>query len=291
MSASDLNLIEIEDFADPRLKPYANQTDAWLRARHNPDRVSGPDALTGRFMAEGTLVVEQLLESDYEVESILVASDRVESLRDLLAAAEPVTPIYAVEPRAMDTLVGFKIHRGLLACGKRGPPTNPDRLIRDASLLVVMEDLANHDNVGGIFRSLAGLIGPSAGVLLNDRTCDPLYRKAIRVSMGHVLHIPFAETDSWHTRGMASLREAERPMIALTPASDAIDLRDLDPARIERPAILVGAEGPGLRAATIEKADLRVRIPMRVGVDSLNVTVATSIVLYHFAEQTPKKGV
>ncbi len=290
MASPDLNLIRIENLTDPRLEPYANQSDAWLKARHNPDRVGGVDALTtaGRFMGEGTLVVEQLLASDYEIESILVAGDRIERLAGLLARSEPSVPIYVIDPETMDTLVGFKIHRGLLACGIRGTPKDPDQLIGDASVLVVMEDLANHDNVGGIFRSLAGLIGPTGGVLLNDRTCDPLYRKAIRVSMGHVLRLAFAETDTWHDGGIERLGDGGRTSIALTPDRDALDLRDLDPARIDRPAILVGAEGPGLRAATIDKADIRVRIPMAAGVDSLNVAVATSIVLNHFAEHAAR---
>ncbi len=282
-----MNLVEVRELDDPRIAPYANQSDAWLKARHNPERVNDePDALTasGRFMAEGILVVEQLLASDFEVESILVASDRLDRVSDILTRnAKPETPIYVIADAHMDTLVGFKIHRGLLACGLRGSPREPAKVIRDASVLVVMEDLANHDNVGGIFRSLAGLIGPDAGVLLNDRTCDPLYRKAIRVSMGQAMRIPFAETDRWHVDGVEQLRTCERTSIALTPAADAVDLRELDPGSIERPAILVGAEGPGLRPATIANADLKIRIPMRGGVDSLNVGVATAIVLQHLA--------
>ena len=284
MGASGLHLIEVRDLRDPRLEVYRNQTDAWLRARHNPDRLDdAPDALTraGLFMAEGILVVEQLLLSDYEVHSVLVSRSRLERVEGLLARLEPSVPIFVCEARAMDELVGFHIHRGLLACARRRAPASVASLLGSCERLLVMEDLANHDNVGGIFRSLRALWGEQGGVLLNDRTCDPLYRKALRVSMGHVLHVPFAETDTWHTRGMEQVRHAGFTTIALTPAPDAMDLRDLDPAQIPRPALIVGAEGPGLRASTIERADLRVRIPMRAGVDSLNVTVAASLAMHH----------
>ncbi len=286
MVAFSLNLIEVRDLDDPRLEVYRNQTDAWLRARHNPDRIDdAPDALTrcGLFMAEGVLVVEQLIASDYEVHSVLVSRSRLERVAGVLTGLGASVPIFVVEPRVMDDLVGFRIHRGLLACAFRGPARHVEDLLRSCARLVVMEDLANHDNVGGIFRSVRALWGEGAGVLLNDRTCDPLYRRALRVSMGHVLHVPFAESDTWHTRGMERLHDAGYTTIALTPDAAGMDLRELDPSRLVRPVLIVGAEGPGLRRQTIERADLRVRIPMRDGVDSLNVTVAVSLALHHLA--------
>lgn len=286
MPRSDLCPIFVRDLGDPRLAPFANQSDAWLRAKHNPRRIDGPpDALSahGLFMGEGTLVVEQLIASKFAVESVLVSADRLQGVGSMLLGLDPEVPIYVMDQPAMESLVGFAIHRGLLACARRGTPIPPARILAHARTLVVMEDLTNHDNVGGIFRSLAALASGSSGVLLSDRTCDPLYRKALRVSMGHVLRVPFGEMPEWHREGVRTLRDADFTTIALTPDASALDLRDLQIGRARAVALLVGSEGPGLRRRTLEQADLRVRIPMSPGVDSLNVGVAAAVVLYALA--------
>lgn len=286
MPRRGLNPITVSDLDDPRLIPYANQSDAWLRAKHNPRRIEGPpDALSaqGLFMAEGSLVVQQLIASDYPVHSVLVSADRLSSVREMLLALDPGVPIYVIAQEAMESLVGFPIHRGLLACARRTPPVPGTRILAQARTVVVLEDLTNHDNVGGIFRSVAALGPPSSAVLLSDRTCDPLYRKALRVSMGWALRVPFAEMPRWHAQGVGALHDAGFTTIALTPSPDAIELPDLKVHAIQRPALIVGTEGPGLRPSTIRQARLRVRIPMSPGVDSLNVAVATSIALYALA--------
>lgn len=283
MHLPQLNIIEVGSLEDPRLEVYRNQKDAWLRARHNPEAEPGTDALAagGLFMAEGTLVVEQLLASRYRVHSLLVARERVEGVAGPLGGLDRRVPVYTLAGGKMDELVGFHIHRGVLAAGVRGEPLGAESLLAQSRTVVVMEDLANHDNVGGIFRSVAALGGPGSGVLHSGRTCDPLYRKALRVSMGHVLRVPFAEDAAWERGGVERLREAGLRTVALTPGPDAVDLRDLGVGSGERIALIVGTEGAGVRPETAAIADLRVRIPMDRGVDSLNVTVAASVALYH----------
>lgn len=281
-----MQVVRIDSIDDPRLEPYRNQRDQWLRARHNPERVAAsdapdtPDPLAGSFMAEGGLVVEQLLRSPFPVRSVLASSVSLERHRTLLedGLAEDV-PVYVVEPERMDAIAGFNIHRGLLALGARTQPHDPAELARACRIAVVMEDLTNHDNVGGIFRSVAALGGPGAGVLLTERTCDPLYRKALRVSMGHALRVPFAEVPPlfFDGGGIDLLEAAGMTPVALTPSDRAVDIGDLGP--IERPALLVGSEGPGLHRRTLERCGLHVRIPIDAGVDSLNVSVAASIAL------------
>lgn len=288
MARRDLNPIPVGDLSDPRLAPFANQSDAWLRAKHNPDRIdSAPDALSagGLFMGEGALVVEQLIASSYAVESVLVSAERLPKVETILLALDPGVPIYVMAQSAMESLVGFAIHRGLLACARRGPPTPASQILAIARTIVVLEDLTNHDNVGGIFRSVAALVGVAPAILLSDRTCDPLYRKALRVSMGQALRVPFAQMPDWHSVGVRSLRDHGFTTIALTPSRGAIDLREIHAGAIERPALLVGTEGPGLRPRTIEQADLRVRIAMSPGTDSLNVGVAAAIALFALARE------
>src|SRR5262249_36257417 len=152
------------------------------------------------------------------------------------------------------------------------------RMLASVRLLVVLEDLANHDNVGGIFRAVGALGGiGTAAAILSPRCCDPLYRKAIRVSMGMALRVPSARLEPWPA-GLSALQEAGFTLLALTPRSDATPIDVLAP--IAKPALLLGAEGPGLSDAAMAMADRRVRIPIARGVDSLNVVVATGIALH-----------
>lgn len=292
MVGRGLNPIPVDDPDLPELLPYANQRDAWLRARHNPDRIEGgPDLLTasGLFMAEGALVVEHLIESPFTVESVLVSATAFEKHRPMLERLEPGTPVYLAPPELTDRISGYRMHRGLLACGRRGEPITPDALLERCDALVVMEDLANHDNVGGIFRNASALLGPGAGVLLTTRTCDPLYRKALRVSMGHALRVPFAETGKWPAE-LDRVREAGFRLLALVTDPDASDISAIDPASLGRVAIMVGAEGPGLSRRAAEKADLKVKIPMAAGVDSLNVSVATGIAMHRLGRPLSAQG-
>lgn len=260
---------------DARLAPYRNLTDGELLRR------------SGLFMAEGRYVVRMLLASElYRPESVLVTEAALESLRDiLLTASPPPVPVYVVPRAILDDIAGFEVHRGCLAAGRRPPASSPARVLGQiapgAAAVVVLEDLLNHDNVGGVFRNAAAF--GSASVLLSPGCVDPLYRKAIRVSMGAVLRIPCArfEPEGWPA-GLDALRSAGFRIVALTPRPSAMDLGSfagsLSPgARI---ALLLGSEGPGLSAAALERADHLVRIPISSRVDSLNVATACGIALH-----------
>ena len=273
------SMIEITDPSDPRIEVFLNQKDAWLKAAHNPDKNEESQQDHGSFIAEGVLVIEHLLQSRFPTQSIFVARPRVPAVEDLLASVPESVPIYVAEQELMDTIVGFPIHRGLLACGKRLSSPDPLELAERCRALIVLEDLSNHDNVGSVFRSCAALGGDGVGVLLSARCCDPLYRKALRVSMGHVLRVPFAICDDLPAL-MPQLSAMGYTTLALTPAPDARVLQSSDKADFPRPALCFGAEGPGLTQNLIEAADRRVRIEMAPGVDSLNISVAAAVSMY-----------
>lgn len=266
-------IIAVSDASDPRLADYANLKDRQLAAMAD---VSAPDP-SGVFMAEGELVVRQLALSDLTIRSLLMTPTRVETMRDVIDSLPVETPVFILPVEVMSSIVGFHIHRGVLASGRRPADQDPSTLLKHARTAIVLEDLANHDNVGGVFRTAAALCGlESTAVLLSPRCCDPLYRKAIRVSMGTALRVPFARLLSWPD-SLDTLSEAGFTTIALTPDPNATPLAELPPC--PRPALLLGAEGPGLSDAALAKAHRRVRIPMAPGVDSLNVVVAAGIAL------------
>ena len=277
-----LNTIEVADLADAGLDsllgPYRNQKDAWLRAC----RDGGTGLSDGLFMAEGELVVRTLLESEHRVVSVLCTPTRLEGMAGDLAALPPETPILVAERRVIESVVGFDLHRGILALGERSAPPTAGELIERCRVLVVCEDLANHDNTGAVFRNLACLVGEGAGVLLSPGCCDPLYRKGLRVSMGHALRLPFARLEPWPS-GLEKVVAAGLETVALTPAGDAENILTLEHNPNTKLAFLVGAEGPGLTAATMGLASRRVRIPMAAGADSLNVATSLAVALSHLA--------
>lgn len=259
---------DISDRDDPRLAPFLDLRDA-------PGRPGAQD----RFIAEGEIVLRQLAASPFTVESILATPGKLDSLADLLATLpESVRVLRAAKP-AIDAVVGFSFHRGVLAAGLRGAARSVADLAASCSTLIVLEDVSNVDNLGGLFRSISALAPERTGVVLSTGCADPLYRKAIRVSMGHVLNIPFAHAHDW-PGDCLRLRDAGFTLAALTPAPGSIDLTAFAPAPGARLALLVGAEGPGLTDRLLHAADLRLRIPMRPGVDSLNLVVATSIAMH-----------
>jgi tRNA G18 (ribose-2'-O)-methylase SpoU len=256
----------ISDPFDPRIALYRGVTDAVLLREH------------GLFVAEGRLVVRRLLsESTLAAVSVLVTEPARESLGALLDA-RPDLPVYVAPQAVLNDVAGFNIHRGCLALGRRA-----DRPIDLASPLaaarvVVLEAVSNADNVGGIFRSAAAL--GAGAVLLAPGCCDPLYRKAIRTSIGATLVVPFGHVRSARHAADA-LREAGYLAVALTPAPDATTLAEAAAIHGSRRrlALVAGAEGDGLTPDALDCADLRVRIPMTTGVDSLNVNVAVGIAL------------
>lgn len=275
-----LRIEPVDRLDDPRLAPYANLRDAQLR-----------HAQLGLFMAEGELVVELLIDSGRPIDSLLLTPTRLAAMRDRLAALKSHTPIYLASQDVMDGIVGMHMHRGVLAVGRRTPPPALTTLVASAPGLLVLEDLSNHDNVGSLFRSAAALMPSGSAVVLSPGCCDPLYRKSLRVSMGHALRVPYSAAASWPA-DLQQLRTLGFVVVALTPGAGSIDL-DAAAAQLrgmpgKRLALLLGTEGRGLSDAACAAADLRVRIAMSPGVDSLNVAVAGAIAMHRLFAPTPR---
>jgi tRNA G18 (ribose-2'-O)-methylase SpoU len=263
-------LIPITDPEDPRIAAYRDVRERDLVGRE------------GCFIAEGEVVLRVLLrQRRHQPLSLLIDEKRAGALAPLLADVADGTPIYAAGQAVLDAIVGFHIHRGILALGRRAPEAGAEALIDGLGLssgpgavVVVLVGIANHDNVGGVFRNAAAF-GADA-VLLDPTSCDPLYRKAIRVSVGAALALPFARMASAEA-GLDLLQARGFEVIALSP-SGATTLSDLVPGG--RMAAVFGTEGAGLPEALMARART-VRIPMSGGFDSLNVATTSGVVLHH----------
>jgi tRNA G18 (ribose-2'-O)-methylase SpoU len=265
----------VDDPADPRVTDFRDLTTADRR----PDRPGG----RGLVIAEGVVVVRRLLESPYPVRSLLGVPRRFDELADDLAGVD--VPAYATDAETMAAVVGFHLNRGVLAVADRAPRADVAALVRDARLVAVLEGVNDHENLGALFRNAAAL-GVDA-VLLGPRCADPLYRRSVRVSMGHVLRVPFAELPGPWPASLDVLRAAGLRVVALTPAADAQPLAAGSPG--QRTALLLGAEGPGLTPDALAAADARMRIPMATGVDSLNVATAAAVA-FHALAAAPERG-
>ena len=259
-----MQAVEIDDPADPRLADYVGLTDSVRRLKHEPE--------SGFFLAEGQLVMRRAAQAGCPPRSLLLAPNRVDDLLPELAALD--CPTYVASLEVLHAVTGFHVHRGALGSFGRPPVPSAEEVLRTARRVVVLEEVNSPTNLGAIFRSAAGL-GMDA-VLLSPTRCDPLYRRAVRVSMGEVLAVPYAYLPEWPL-GLESVREAGFRVLALTPAADAVPLDQVDVAGDDRVAVLLGAEGPGLSSAAQAASDVRVRIPMAAGVDSLNVAAATAV--------------
>lgn len=232
-------------------------------------------------MAEGSNVIRVLLASEYRVRSILLTPRKLDVLAPELEGVD--VPIYIAGQQVMNRTVGFNIHRGAVAVAERPPPQSLDDTVRGARRVGVVEAMTDQENLGQLFRNAAGL-GVDA-LLLCPRTCDPFYRRTVRVSMGQVLRVPHARLANWPD-ALDVLRGAGFTITALTPAASAADLTGVDPHRFERVALMVGSEGPGLTVDALARADLQLRIPMAGDVDSLNVATAAAIAFHHFRVRT-----
>jgi tRNA G18 (ribose-2'-O)-methylase SpoU len=234
----------------------------------------------GLFVAEGRLVVRRIIAgARYAVESLLVNDATLCDLAPALEQLDPAVPVLVCRTADFEPLTGFNLHRGCLALVRRPPPMSLASLIAPATLLVVLEGVTNADNVGAVFRNAAAF--DAGGVLLSPTTCDPLYRKAIRTSMGAALQVPFARAADEEWPAMpAHLRAAGFAVVALTPRepSEPLEVFAARP-RPPRVALVIGGEGAGLSAAVESAADYRVRIPISHRVDSLNLAVASGIAL------------
>lgn len=273
----------IADADDPRLAEYrvVKERDL-LRAR-------------GVFIAEGSLVVERLLSPRcrFSVRSLLVLDTKAAEFLPLAVARGGGFPVFVASRALMDEIVGFRFHQGCLAVGEIGAEPSPGSVLDSlppSPAVAVLEDLVDLDNVGSVFRNAAGL-GADA-VLLSPRCADPLYRKSIRTSMGHALLLPFARVERW-PYGLADLRARGMVVIALTPGEAAEPIGRVARRLAEaspRPgvALLLGTEGEGLSREAMAAADVRVRIPMAQGVDSINIATACAVALHRLAR--PDEG-
>jgi tRNA G18 (ribose-2'-O)-methylase SpoU len=267
-----MTLVQLESLDDPRIADY--------RIVAEPEIVR----VRGLFVAEGRRVVERLIgERRFAIRSVLVSDAAHHALEPALAELHEDVPVYVCGARSFAAITGFDVHRGCLALAERPMPIDLARVLTAARTIVVLDGVANADNVGGVFRNAAAF-GVDA-VLLTPDCCDPLYRKAIRTSMAATLRVPFARMDGW-PQGTAELRKAQFTLVALTShhPSSSLDefvtfVESAESNRPDRLALLVGAEGRGLSAGIEEAADHRVRIPIDPSVDSLNLAVATGIAL------------
>ncbi|MDG2333656.1 MAG: RNA methyltransferase [Myxococcota bacterium] len=270
-----MGLIEIAELDDPRLELYRDIKDPQMRRRE------------GLFVVEGRFTLRCLIEdSPFAPLSILASPPARLALQDVLDELDAEVPIYQAPSEVLQELAGFHLHRGCLALGRRPDDFGLEELVRAAtradgsSLLVVLEGLTNHDNVGGVFRNAMAL--GADGILVCPRCCDPLYRKAIRTSLGGSLCVPFARAEDWPA-GLRQLQAAGYSVVALDPEGESIAAaasRGLP----RRSALVLGTEGAGISEAVLELADLRLKIGMASGVDSLNVATASGIALHYFRE-------
>jgi tRNA G18 (ribose-2'-O)-methylase SpoU len=263
----------VQSIDDPRLDAYREVRDGELvRAR-------------GLFVAEGRLVVRRVLEDRrFRLHSVLVTSTALDDLSPLLSSIEAEGPVLVASARDLAAIAGYDVHRGCLALVHRPSPIAVDDFVATADTLVVLEAVTNADNVGGIFRNAAAF--GAGGVVLSPTCCDPLYRKAIRTSMGAALRVPFARATEEDWPGvLLRIRRAGFTIVALTPRepSEKLEAFSLRP-RPAKVALIVGTEGAGLTPSVESAADHRVRIPISGEVDSLNVAVATGIALYRLAK-------
>ena len=262
--------LPVTDADDPRVDDYRRLHDARAR-RLSESAGEGP----GFFVCEGAHALDRLLASGRRVRSVLVDAIRLAALGDRLATLE--APVFLADQPTLQAVAGFPVHRGVLAAADRWPLPDPAAVLAGARRIAVLEDINDHENLGVIFRS-AGSLGLDA-VLLSPRCCDPLYRRSVRVSMGHVLAVPWTRLEPW-PEAIETVRRAGFTLAALTPAVDAQPIDRWHRGPDERVAVLLGAEGPGLSPAALAAADHRLTIPMRGAADSLNVGSAAAIAFY-----------
>jgi tRNA G18 (ribose-2'-O)-methylase SpoU len=260
----DERTIRIETADDPQLSDYRCLRDQSAR-RH----IEGDEF----FVAEGPVALERLLATPHRIRSILLAEQKYDRLAEMLAPVD--APVYLVDRALLGEIVGFDLHRGVIAAADRRPRRTLDDLAASSRRLAVLEGLNDPENLGAIARSARAL--GIDGLVLDPTCIDPYTRRTVRVSMGEILHLPWCRADasSWPTATVDRLRAQQFETWAMTPAADADDIWSLPVP--DRLALVLGAEGPGLDARTLAAADRRVRLPIRSDVDSLNVGAAAAV--------------
>jgi tRNA G18 (ribose-2'-O)-methylase SpoU len=267
--------IEITDPADERVRDYFTLTDVALRTKVEPER--------GLYLAESEKVIRRALRAGHRPRSFLMGKRWVTDLSDIVERAESQgVPVYFASAGIIETMTGFHLHRGALASMHRPQLVEPAELLlnalrHDTSRVLVLEDIVDHTNVGAVFRSAAAL-GVDA-VLTTPRCADPLYRRAVRVSMGTVFQVPWTRIEPWPA-GLQVLRDHGFTVAAFALGDGAVSLDDLAANQPDRLAMVFGTEGDGLSRLAVKGADLVVKIPMSGGVDSLNIAAASAVALW-----------
>lgn len=277
---ASMGIQKVTAFEDERLDVYARLTDLQLRSRIEPSKaifIAETVEVIGRALDGGNMPLSLLTEEKY--------LPQLEPLMDRLQVANPDAPIFVLPEDELRKLTGFELTRGALAAFRRPPERSVEEVVRDAHLVAVLENIRNHTNVGAIFRSAAAL-GADA-VLVSPACYDPLYRRAVRVSMGTVFQVPWARIGTnphdWARDGVPLLHDLGFTTAAMALEDDSISLRDPRLAECDRLALVFGTEGDGLAPATISRCDYTVRIPMRHGVDSLNVAASSAVAFWQLA--------
>jgi tRNA G18 (ribose-2'-O)-methylase SpoU len=263
--------VEISDPSDPRLDDYRRLRDVQLR--------QSLEAEHGLFLAEGEKVVRRAAEAGFRVRSFLMAPRWLEGLGDVMDATD--APCYVLDESLAEDVTGFHVHRGALASLARTPLPAVEEVLQGATTVVVCEDIVDHTNVGAVFRSAAAL--GVDGVLLAPRCADPLYRRAIKVSMGAVFALPWTRLASWYG-ALPLLNQHGFTTVALTLAEDSVPIEEAV-AGLDKVGLLLGSEGHGLSPHWERTADRRANIPMRAGIDSLNVAAASAVACYETARR------
>lgn len=273
------NIIEITDFHAPELDPYARLTQNQLRNRLEPEK--------GIFIAESPKVIDRALDAGYEPVSLLMERRQITGPAAGILSRCGDAPVYTADRELLAALTGFELTRGVLCAFRRPAPRPVEELCRDARRVAVLEGIVDSTNVGAIFRSAAAL--NMDAVLINPSCCDPLCRRAVRVSMGTVFQVPWGQLgDSpadWPEKGMDVLHTLGFKTAAMALSDRSVSIDDEQLAREPKLAIVLGTEGDGLAASTIASCDYTVKIPMSHGVDSLNVAAASAVAFWQLGKQ------
>lgn len=273
------NIIEITDFHAPELDPYARLTQNQLRNRLEPEK--------GIFIAESPKVIDRALDAGYKPVSLLMERRQITGPAAGILSRCGDVPVYTADREMLAELTGFELTRGVLCAFRRPAPRPVEELCKNARRVAVLEGIVDSTNVGAIFRSAAAL--NMDAVLINPSCCDPLCRRAVRVSMGTVFQVPWGQLGEtpadWPEKGMDILHSLGFKTAAMALSDRSVSIDDEQLAKEPKLAIVLGTEGDGLAAGTIASCDYTVKIPMSHGVDSLNVAAASAVAFWQLGKQ------
>ncbi|WP_145012264.1 TrmH family RNA methyltransferase [Kocuria salsicia] len=260
-------IVRLSDAADPRVADYTGLTDVSLRRKLEPER--------GLYLAESSKVLRRALDAGHQPRSFFMAEKWLDGLTDVLERYD--VPVYVGPDEVLEGITGFHLHRGAMAAMHRPDPLDLSDVLARSRRVAILEDIVDHTNVGAIFRSAAAL--DVDAVLVTPRCADPLYRRAVRVSMGTVFQVPWVRLEHW-TADLQRVKDAGFLTAALALSDDAVTVDELAAEHPEKLALILGTEGQGLGAATLHHSDRHVVIPMSHGVDSLNVAAASAVAFW-----------